>query len=316
MIRRRTLLTTALTATAAIGLAACTDEGTDPEASGGPSDGGGDGDVLSGVTVSDDIGTEPTVEFTTPLEITAPGAQIIAEGDGDLIAEGDTIIWRHMYVDASTGETLQSWWQGGPAGGVQVTADGIGQAAFDVFTAMAVGSRFVMAGWQQSSNGQAYSLLQVGDVDRVVSQLRAEGTAGTPSGAYPSVSLDGNGAPSLDSPPEGEAPTETVRELLIQGTGDKTRAGDYLTMQYTGWSWDTGEQFDSSWERGAPFSFVQGEGQVIPGWDENLLDLSVGSQVMLVIPPDQAYPEGSQSPVAGQTLIFVVDVLDAAHRAD
>ena len=314
MIRRRTLLTTALTATAAIGLAACTDEGTDPEASGGPSDGGGDGDVLSGVTVSDDLGTEPTVEFTTPLEITSAGAQIIVEGDGDLVAEGDTIIWRHMYVDASTGETLQSWWQGGPAGGVQVTADGIGQAAFDVFTAMAVGSRFVMAGWQQSSDGQAYSLLQVGDVDRVVSPLRAEGEPAEPSGTFPTVTLAENGAPALDAPPEGEAPAATVREELILGTGDTTRAGDYLTMQYSGWKWSDGEQFDSSWDRGAPFSFAQGESQVIQGWEENLLDLPVGSQVMLVVPAAEAY--GDQGDLAGETLIFVVDILDAAHRAD
>lgn len=314
MIRRRTLLTTALTATAAIGLAACTDEGTDPEASGGPSDGGGDGEVLSGVTVSDDLGTEPTVEFTTPLEITSAGAQIIVEGDGDLVAEGDTIIWRHMYVDASTGETLQSWWQGGPAGGVQVTADGIGQAAFDVFTAMAVGSRFVMAGWQQSSDGQAYSLLQVGDVDRVVSPLRAEGEPAEPSGTFPTVTLAENGAPTLDAPPEGEAPAATVREELILGTGDTTRAGDYLTMQYSGWKWSDGEPFDSSWDRGAPFSFAQGESQVIQGWEENLLDLPVGSQVMLVVPAAEAY--GDQGDLAGETLIFVVDILDAAHRAD
>ena len=73
-------------------------------------------------------------------------------------------------------------------------------------------------------------------------------------------------------------------------------------------------RFDSSWERGAPFSFVQGGGQVIAGWDENLLDLTVGSQVMLVIPPEEAY--GDQGELAGETLIFVVDVLDAAHTAD
>ncbi|MGP5260129.1 FKBP-type peptidyl-prolyl cis-trans isomerase [Brachybacterium paraconglomeratum] len=319
MIRRRTLLTTALAATAAIGLAACTDDGSSSDASdaGGASDGGGD--ALSGVTVSEDLGAEPTVEFTAPLEISAAQAQVVVPGDGATIADGDTVIWRHLYVDASTGETLQSWWQGGPAGGVQVTTDSIGQAAFDVFTTMTVGSRFVMAGWQQGNDGQAYSLLQVGDVDRVVSPLRAEGEQGDPSGTYPDVTLDDSGAPSISGPGEGEPPAKTVRELLIQGTGDTTRAGDYLTMQYSGWKWSDGSAFDSSWERGAPFSFVQGGGQVIQGWDENLLDLKVGSQVMLVIPPAEAYGEGEpteDSPLTGETLIFVVDVLDAAHTAD
>ena len=314
MIRRRTLLTTALAATAAIGLAACTDDGSSSDASdaGGASDGGGD--ALSGVTVSEDLGAEPTVEFTAPLEITSAQAEVVVAGDGDTIADGDVVIWRDLYVDASTGEVLQSWWQGAPAGGVQVTTDTIGPAAFDVFTQMTVGSRFVMAGWQQSTEGQAYSLLQVGDVERIVSPLRAEGEPGEPSGDYPEVTLGEDGAPEISGPGEGEAPTKTVREELIVGDGEKTREGDFLTMQYTGWKWSDGSQFDSSWERGAPFSFVQGGGQVIAGWDENLLDLTVGSQVMLVIPPEEAY--GDQGELAGETLIFVVDVLDAAHTAD
>src|SRR5699024_11741363 len=78
--------------------------------------------------------------------------------------------------------------------------------------------------------------------------------------------------------------------------------------------WSDGSQFDSSWERGAPFGFVLGQGQVITGWDESLVDAAVGSQLMLVIPPSEAY--GDQGELAGETLIFVVDVLDAARPAD
>jgi peptidylprolyl isomerase len=271
------------------------------------------------VSVSEDLGAEPTVEFAAPLEITSPQAEVVVPGDGAAIKDGDVLVWHDVYVDASTGEVLQSWWQGGPAGGVQVNVDTIGQAAFDVFTTMTVGSRFVMAGWQQSADGQSYSLLQVADVERVISPLRAEGEPGDPSGDYPEVTLGDDGAPSISGAGEGDAPSKTVRELLIQGTGEKTRKGDFLTMQYTGWKWSDGSQFDSSWERGAPFSFVQGEGKVIQGWDENLLGLEVGSQVMLVIPPAEAYGEGEptdESPLTGETLIFVVDVLDAAHTAD
>ncbi|WP_157975674.1 FKBP-type peptidyl-prolyl cis-trans isomerase [Brachybacterium sp. YJGR34] len=314
MIRRRTLLSTALAATAAIGLAACTDDGSDPEATSGASDGGGGGDPLSGVSIGDDLAAEPTIEFTPPLAIDAAQAEIVVPGDGDVIAEGDTVIWRSMYIDAGTGETLQSWWQGAPAGGVQVTAEGVGEEAFSFFTTVPVGSRFAMAGWQQDTGGQARSLLQVADVDRIVSPLRAEGAAGSPSGTYPSVTLAEDGSPTLDAAPEGDAPGSTVREELVVGTGDTTREGDYLTMHYTGWKWSDGSIFDSSWERGAPFGFVQGASQVIPGWDENLLDLPVGSQVMLVIPPEEAY--GDQGDLAGETLVFVIDVLDAAHTAD
>lgn len=302
------MLTTALAATAAIGLAACTDDGGETGGN-GASDSGAD--VLAGVTVSEDLGEEPTVEFEAPLEISAAQAKIVTPGDGDLVAEGDTVIWRSLYVDASSGDVLQSWWQGAPASGVQVTPEGVGEVAFSFLTTVPVGSRFVMAGWQQDSTGQARSLLQVADVDRVITATRAEGEPGDPSGTFPSVTLAENGAPALDAAPEGEPPTSTTREELIVGTGDDTRAGDYLTMHYTGWKWSDGEQFDSSWDRGAPFSFTQGSGGVIKGWDENLLDLPVGSQVMLVIPPEEAYRD--QGELAGETLIFVIDILDAAH---
>ncbi|MFC7458003.1 FKBP-type peptidyl-prolyl cis-trans isomerase [Brachybacterium sp. GCM10030267] len=298
-------------------MAACSDDGADAENTAAASDGGGD-PALSAVTVSDDLEAEPTIEFTPPVQITAPDSALITSGDGETIAEGDTIIWRSVYSDASTGDVLESWWQGAPANGVQVTAETLGDEAFAFLTTVPIGSRVAMAGWQTTTSGQSYALIQASDIDRVVSPLRADGEAQEPSGTFPAVSLDENGAPSLESAPEGEAPTETVRETLIQGAGDATREGDYLTMHYTGWNWDSGEQFDSSWERGAPFGFPQGMQKVIPGWDENLLDLPVGSQVMLVVPPAEAYGEEGESEheLAGQTLLFVIDVLDAAHKAD
>ncbi|HJB09961.1 MAG TPA: FKBP-type peptidyl-prolyl cis-trans isomerase [Candidatus Brachybacterium merdavium] len=316
MIRRRSLLSTALAATAALGMAACSDDsgsegGTGPS-DGGGSDGGGEGPgALEGVTISEDLDAEPVVEFEPPVEVTAADSQIVVEGEGEAIAGGDVVIMRSAYVDASSGEMLQSWWQGAPASGLIIDPEQIGEQAAEFFTTVTVGSRFAMAGWQNDQSGQSLSLIQVGDIDRVVAPLHAEGDPQEPSGDFPAVTLDESGAPSLDSAPEGEAPTATARELLIEGTGDPTREGDYLTMHYTGWTWSDGEQFDSSWERGAPFSFVQGAEQVITGWDEQLLDVPVGSQVMLVIPPEDAY--GDQGELAGETLVFVIDILDAAH---
>src|SRR5699024_12516466 len=98
------------------------------------------------------------------------------------------------------------------------------------------------------------------------------------------------------------------------GAADAARRGDYLTLQHPGWKWSDGSQFDPSWERGAPLGFVLGQGQGITGWDESLVDAAVGPQLMLVIPPSEAY--GDQGELAGETLIFVVDVLDAARPAD
>ncbi len=319
MIRRRTLLTTALTAGAAIGLAACS---KDEKKASGPSDAGsnasdgGGVDALSGVKVSEDLGAEPTITFKAPLTVTQASAKVVVPGDGEKIAEGDTLIWNSVYADAQTGDVLQSWWKGAPATGVTVTKEAIGEAAFSFLTTATVGSRFAMTGWQRDQAGQPRALVQVADILRKVQPLRAEGQKAEVPAHLPAVTLDDKGAPSIAGPWKGEIPASTERHILVTGNGEKTRSGDYLTMQYTGWTADDAKQFDSSWERGTPFGFVQGSGYVIEGWDKHLLDLPVGSQVMLVIPAKEAYGEekSEQMPLAGRDLLFVVDVLDAAHR--
>src|SRR5690625_5536775 len=82
---------------------------------------------------------------------------------------------RSAYVDASSGEMLQSWWQGAPASGLIIDPEQIGEQAAEFFTTVTVGSRFAMAGWQNDQSGQSLSLIQVGDIDRVVAPLHAEG---------------------------------------------------------------------------------------------------------------------------------------------
>lgn len=73
--------------------------------------------------------------------------------------------------------------------------------------------------------------------------------------------------PEVDFP-EGEAPTDLVVEDLIEGDGAQAGAGDVISAHYVGVSFSTGEQFDASWDRGAPLQFQLGIGQVIAGWDQ------------------------------------------------
>ena len=84
-------------------------------------------------------------------------------------------------------------------------------------------------------------------------------------------------------------------------------------MHYVGVAWSTGEQFDASWDRGAPLDFGLGAGQVIPGWDQGVVGMKVGGRRTLVIPPDMAYGNrGAPGAIApNETLIFTVDLVDA-----
>ena len=116
--------------------------------------------------------------------------------------------------------------------------------------------------------------------------------------------------PEIDFP-EHDAPTELVIEDIVVGDGAEAKAGDTVSTHYVGVAFSTGEEFDASWNRGAPLDFTVGIGQVIEGWDQGLLGMKVGGRRRLEIPAHLAYGDrGAGSAIApGESLIFVVDLL-------
>jgi peptidylprolyl isomerase len=111
--------------------------------------------------------------------------------------------------------------------------------------------------------------------------------------------------------PRGKPPKKLVVKDLKEGTGPPVQAGQTATVQYVGVNFDGGKQFDASWDRGEPFSFAVGGGQVIPGWDQGVQGMKVGGRRLLVIPPDLGYGPDGQPPVIkpNETLVFVIDLL-------
>ena len=100
-------------------------------------------------------------------------------------------------------------------------------------------------------------------------------------------------------------------EDITVGVGQAAQSGDTIFVHYTGWL-ATGKKFDSSRDRGTPFSFRLGSGQVIQGWDRGLIGIQVGGVRRLTIPPDQGY--GNRDVGGGlippnSTLIFEVELL-------
>jgi peptidylprolyl isomerase len=119
--------------------------------------------------------------------------------------------------------------------------------------------------------------------------------------------------PEIDFP-EGDAPTDLVIEDLIEGDGREATAGDTVSAHYVGVAHSTGEEFDSSWSRGAPLDFPLGAGRVIAGWDRGIQGMKVGGRRRLTIPPHLAYGDRGAGAVIkpGETLIFVVDLDDVS----
>lgn len=126
---------------------------------------------------------------------------------------------------------------------------------------------------------------------------------------------DPNVKPEIDFPGD-QPPADLVIEDITVGDGREAQPGDTIQAHYVGVAWSTGEEFDSSWNRGAPLRFQVGVGQVIQGWDTGILGMRVGGRRKLTIPPQLAYGEqgagGAIGP--GETLIFVVDLV-AADKA-
>lgn len=116
--------------------------------------------------------------------------------------------------------------------------------------------------------------------------------------------------PMIDFP-EGPAPDELVITDLVLGSGPEAVPGKTVDVHYVGVAFSSGEEFDSSYDRGEPLPFPLGAGRVIQGWDQGIVGMLVGGRRQLVIPPHLAYGSRGAGGAIGpnETLIFVCDLV-------
>ena len=116
--------------------------------------------------------------------------------------------------------------------------------------------------------------------------------------------------PQIDKP-EGDIPFELGIDDIVVGDGDEAVSGSKVAVHYVGVSFSTGDEFDASWNRGEPFRFKLGAGNVIPGWDQGVVGMKVGGRRKLTIPSAMAYGARGAGGVIKphEPLVFVVDLL-------
>ena len=281
--------------------------------------------AFAGVTVTGEPGAAPTATFTPPFTVTKTTSEVLAQGKGKVTKKGQTVSLDYVLYDGRTGALVESTYASGQAVALPLDSKQALPSLVAALTGRKVGDRVAVAfppSEGLTANAPAGSGVEAGDTLLFVIDVagtptalkRATGTKVAPVAGLPTVKLAANGAPTITIP-KGDPPTSLVVQPLIEGTGPVVRAGQTVTVHYTGVNWRDGSVFDSSWKRKQPAQFGIGTGQVIAGWDSGIVGQHVGSQVLLVIPPDQGYGSAGQ-PSAGikgtDTLVFVVDILGAA----
>jgi peptidylprolyl isomerase len=273
-----------------------------------PSPSEADVKAVDAIEVAGPVGEEPKVTFKTPLQVSSPTFRIVDEGTGAELKEKDQVTIDYVVLAGKDGKQATSTWKT-----KEPETFELGNAQYDLLNdqliGKKVGTRLLMASTAMDQTIQV-TMVEVAKVEAPTEiPTRAEGTAVEPEDGLPAVELADDGQPTVTIPKNYEEPTDLVIQPLVEGDGAEVTKDQTVTVQYAGCLLD-GTSFDSSWSRGTPTSFPLNG--VIPGWTNGIAGQKVGSQVLLVIPADQAYGDQEQNGIpANSTLVFVVDILEA-----
>lgn len=307
---------------AAVGLTGCA---SDP-GSGGCTPQVGSGAASASVKASGGFGTAPSVTFDAPLHVQATQASTLIRGSGAPIVAAQQIVADITILNASTGAVVTKTEYGTDTSSnafvvKNIPVAGLRKAlvcaqAGERLAAVIPPSQGIAESSRPESLGADDDIVVVVDVRRAY-LARANGTNQVMAGGLPSVVLGADGRPGITLPSGAPPSTLTVADLKA-GSGVVVRRGDTAVVHYTGVLWKPGNSasgtvFDSSWANGSPVALPLKSSSVIRGLVAALAGQRVGSQVLVVIPPSQAYGQQSSSTIpAGSTLVFVVDILGKA----
>ena len=296
-----------LLAAGLIGLAGCSSSATACESL------SSSGAASKAVKVSGEFGKSPEVTFTPGLTLAGTQSDVVIEGTGAVVLPKQSISIDAQIYDGKTAKLLQSTsYDGKSLASIPVDVEKLGGIS-KALQCKKVGSRVVAVIGNDEVLANALGL---GKNDTVVavfdivkaSSTRADGAPQVVEDGLPQVVLSTDGVPGITIP-STPAPTKLKVAVLKKGSGATVAAHANVTVQYVGVVWQKDAQpFDSSWSRGTPADFSVD--QVVPGFRDAIVGQTIGSQVLVIIPPDQGYgAQATGSIPANSTLVFVIDIL-------
>ncbi len=269
---------------------------------------------LDAITVDGSYGKAPKITFKTPWAIDKTQTKVLQPGKGAEVKAGGSVTVNYYGVNGRTGKKFdESFSRGAP---VTFSLAQVVPGFSKGLTGQRQGSRVLIAmpgsDGYDASGGSPQAGIEVGDTLVFVVDIEAttltgpEGTPVAPKAGLPTVKDNSKGVPEV-TVPKTAPPTSLVVQPLIKGSGPKVGANDLVTFNYSWYTWD-GKLVETSY--GAQPGSIE-LAKLLPGLRKGLLGQTVGSRVLLIVPPADGYPNGNASPKIEKnaTLVFVVDVL-------
>jgi FKBP-type peptidyl-prolyl cis-trans isomerase len=330
-MRRRRVAALAITSLLAVGvIAGCGSSSSSSAAAGSKasasSSASSAADTYTSVTATGAFGKAPTVTIPAAAGSGALYTKTLIQGTGPALTSSQSLLgnfvlydWSgktHKLLGSTYSDGVPTLFTGSLLPGLATALEGQ-KVGSRVLAVIPPKDAFGAAGNSQIGVGANDTVVFV--VDMVKSFANTAGVSGTQTsnggGALPTVTAGAAGKGPTITIPKTAAPKTLQVKTLIKGTGPAVKKGNYIVVQYTGVNYRTGKVFDSSWSRSEPWATVIGEGQVIPGWDTGLIGQTVGSRVLLVIPPKDGYGSAGSSSAGikgTDTLVFAIDIISAS----
>ena len=316
MSRARSAALSGLLSLSLLGLAACGSQSSESEPGAG----------LESVTIDGEVGKKPKVTFGGRLDGDQAETKVVIEGDGETVADGQTVSTDFWIGNGFTEKEATSTYGQGTPQSVELT-DEVLAPLREALIGNKVGDRVAVLTSAQDAYGDGGNpqigignrdavlfVIDILDTGETIPILDApQGEEKEPAGWAPTLIESDGVVTGLDFASAHQPTGELIATTLIKGDGAVVKEGQTLTVDYLGQVYEADAPFDESYSK-EPAEFPIGVGRVIDGWDERLVGRTIGSRVILEIPPNKGYgkPGEESAGITGtDTLFFVVDILGA-----
>ncbi len=294
----------------ALGLAACSSTDSETEATATNSGG------IAEVTVVQSETLAPDIEFEPGLDYLEEEIQVLWEGEGDPLQDGQPLLLDIYGESLVDGTVIMNTFDGLPES-FMMAPEIVGDGIYEALQSVRIGGRVLVVSPPGQGSDEHEPLALVVDV----LPIEAEGEEQTPVAGMPSVQFDSSRKPKVEVPAGREPKADLEVATLIYGGGTQVRSDSTMLLNYAivhhddspaddqaglevGDEWKAGEIYDTSWEpQREPLTLKMDEVTAVPGLQQGLLDQTARSRVLMVVPPELGYPERG-------TTIMVVDILD------